>query len=219
MGAEDLTASLEKAVRLLECERAQVANEIHDGLLPLLFASSASLANLIERPDNDIPEEVRDRLTRTLAWIDDARAAGRRLMTETYPPELRHTAWTQAAKDTAMQLLGDLSQRISWQLDANVDRLSDPLAFAAYRIVVESIRNALMHGEATEVVITANQTDKQFELNIDDNGCGFDPAEPMAGRFGIRSMIGRAQLVGGRLSIDSKPGGPTKIHLVVPIVG
>lgn len=200
---------------MIEAERAQIAHEIHDSVLPLLFAASASLSGLVEGSRDDLSPELRQRLEQTLGWIGDAMQVGRRMLTEIYPPELQNTTWTLAAIDTVNRLLGDLSKRVRWDLDVEVNHVVDPIALAAYRIVVESIRNALGHGGATEVVVTGKHDDREFQVMVRDNGSGFDPSQIPAERFGIRSMIGRAELVGGTLQIDTAAGGPTSVTFTI----
>jgi signal transduction histidine kinase len=57
-----------------------------------------------------------------------------------------------------------------------------------------------------------------WDLRITDDGVGFDPASPRRG-FGLLSMEERAQLLGGRLRIDSEPGRGSRVHLHVPQSG
>ena len=206
-----MNESLDQAARVIEAERAQIGHEIHDGLLPLLFASSASLSGLIDHFGGDLPPDVRKRLEQALAWIEDAMQAGRRLLTEIYPPELQRTSWSLAAVDAVERLLGQSSERVNWQLEPSVHEVSEPVALAAYRIVVEAIRNAVGHGEASEVVVSGMQDDNELRVTVSDNGCGFDPDQIPAERFGVRAMRGRARLVGGNLRIESVSGGPTRV--------
>lgn len=202
--------SLELATRLIEMERAQVGHEIHDALLPLIFAASAGVSSLADRDGAD-----RERLRQIAAWLEDAMQTGRRLLTQVYPPELVDSVWTQAAKDTLERLFPQETSSIRWQVDSAINDLSRPTAFAAYRIVVEAVRNAIGHGKATEVTIEAQTKPSGFCVLIRDNGCGFEPAQVPQDRFGLRAMMGRAALVGGSLWVDSAPGGPTTITFEV----
>jgi signal transduction histidine kinase len=207
-----LNKSLDQAARLIEAERAMVANEIHDGVLPLLFGASASLASLLENSGDELTQPVRERIEQTKGWIDDAMQRGRQILTETYPPELERTAWSVAAIDTVGRLLGESAVRVKWQLDDNLHQLPYAVAGAAYRIVVEAVRNAIRHGNASEVVVAGAWQRDRFCITVRDNGKGFDPANIPEGHFGVRSMRGRAELVGGDLTIDSKTGGPTEVR-------
>ncbi len=200
------------AARLIEAERAQVAHEIHDGVLPLLFGASASLTSLLENSGDELTQPVRERIEQTKVWIDEAMQRGRQILTETYPPELKRTAWTIAAIDTVNRLLGELAVRVKWQLGDELHQLPDAVAGAAYRIVVEAVRNAIRHGNASEVVVAGTRHGDRLRVTVRDNGKGFDPANIPEGHFGIRSMRGRAELVGGDLTIDSETGGPTEVR-------
>jgi signal transduction histidine kinase len=166
----------------------------------------------LENSGDELTRPVRERLEQTKGWIDEAMQRGRQILTETYPPELKRTAWSIAAMDTVNRLLGELSGRVSWQLGSDLHQLPDAVAGAAYRIVVEAVRNAIHHGNASEVVVAGTRQGDRFRITVRDNGKGFDPAQVPEGHFGVRSMRGRAELVGGDLTIDSQTGGPTEVR-------
>lgn len=200
--------NLDQATRQLEVERAQIGHEIHDGLLPLIFAASSAVSSVIDQAESD---DARQRLQQASDWLADAMQFGRRLLTEVYPPELAGTTWTAAASDALQRLIDPGTTTIDWQIDDEASDVAATDAAAAYRIVVEAVRNAIRHGQATEVKVSARCHQAGLQVVIQDNGGGFLPAEIPDDRYGIRSMKGRAALVGGRLAIESKPGGPTTV--------
>lgn len=206
-----MNESLQQAARLIETERAQIASEVHDGLLPLLFAASATLSNLMDQATVSGSPQAQRQLQQARDWIDQARQTGRNLLAAIYPPELQQMSWSRAAVDVTGRLFGDAAQQVHWQLDPLVDQLPEAIALAAYRIVVEAVRNALRHAKASEVQVIAERLENQLRITIFDNGKGFDPHQVAADRYGLRSMKGRAQFVGGELLITSAPGGPTSI--------
>ena len=65
--------------------------------------------------------------------------AGRRLLTEIYPPELLGTLWVRAAKDSVGRIWGDNKVDITWQVDEAAQDTTKHVALAAYRIVVEAV--------------------------------------------------------------------------------
>ena len=83
--------------------------------------------------------------------------------------------------------------------------------------VKEALNNALKHAQPTEIVLGANTAGRQMEIFIQDNGAGFDAAAVAAGseRNGLKNMRRRIEKLGGRLSVDTKPGGGTTIRLTV----
>lgn len=202
---------LEHATRLIDLERAQVGHEIHDALLPLIFAASARLHSLAADDKVAASVETREKLRQAAEWLDEAMQVGRRILTQVYPPELVEKIWSNVARDTLERLFGETSSSIQWQIDPATNETSPLIATAAYRIVVEAVRNAIRHGKASEITVLAEQHDAGIRILIQDNGCGFDPTRVAQDRFGIRTMFGRAQLAGGQIAIDSKIGGPTKV--------
>ncbi len=214
-----MNARLDQASRLIEIERAQIGHEIHDALLPLIFAASASIGRMIDDSDSDpesIASDQQQRLTQIASWLDEAMQTGRRLLTQVYPPELAAQNWTATAAADIERLLGDQHSIVSWDVDPQINRIEQHLALAAYRIVIEAIRNAIRHGNATNVSVRGSKVADHWQIEVSDNGSGFDATNIPSDRFGIRSMIGRAELAGGTLNIHSKPGGPTTIAFRFP---
>ena len=200
--------------QLIELERAQIGHEIHDALLPLLFAASSGVASAIDHlPDN--ASESKQTLIQTSTWLVDAMQTARRLLKEIYPPQLVGSRWIRAAKDTIARLLEDSAVCIDWNTDQGVEDTSQQVALAAYRITVESIRNAIRHGQSKHIQINATKDDDKIEIVIRDDGNGFDSTKIPSDCFGIQAMRGRAALVGGSLGIDSQPGGPTIVTFKV----
>lgn len=196
---------------LIDLERSQIGHDIHDLLLPLIFAASANLQSL---PDQLSDPKAGKRIKEALDWLQQALATGRNLLTEIYPAELDQLTWLAAAKDTARRLCGD-SVEVIWIVDP-ASPICDPkwsrdLAATAYRVLVEALRNATRHGQAAKITVYC-QVD---QLVIVDDGIGFRPQDVPAGHFGIRAMKGRARLVGKQLTVDSKPGGPTTVRLTL----
>ncbi len=188
----------------MDAERAQIANEIHDSLLPLIVGARAAVeSHLQSPPSSDDPD---DRLQQALEWLSQAARIGRDLLVVAYPPELDRTNWLDAVKHVANGVLSETTT-ITWHVAPACYGYEKPIASAAYRIVVEAIRNAVQHAGATEITIAANSE----HVTITDNGGGFDPAAVAPGHFGIRSMKARASLAGGKLLIQSQPGTSTSI--------
>jgi signal transduction histidine kinase len=210
-----------RLTELVELERAQIGSEIHDGLLPLIFAASASASSLLL--DTSIDEGLRGRLQQIADWLAEAMATGRRMLTQIYPPELQGVPWSQAAKDALDRFLASASSqehsasqqsstpRLHWDLESELETASADLSLIAYRIVVEAVRNAIHHGKATDVSIRGRAEGDTWTIVIHDNGAGFDPDTIADDRFGIRSMRCRAALADGKLQIDSQPGRGTTV--------
>lgn len=96
--------------------------------------------------------------------------------------------------------------------------LSSETESEIYRIVIESLNNSLKHASATEVRVTLEARERQFVLEVADNGCGFDPSGiTKNGGIGLKSMQERAKVLRGDLLVSSAPGEGTLIKLVAPL--
>ena len=100
--------------------------------------------------------------------------------------------------------------------DASPEALPGPGdATHLFRIAQEAVANALLHGGARHIAVRLRQDDRVIELRIEDDGRGFDPAQP-GGGLGLRLMHYRARLMAGRLSISRRPDGGMSVVCAVP---
>ena len=84
---------------------------------------------------------------------------------------------------------------------------------AIYRICQESLNNIAKHAAASTVEIEVKQEPHAIELSIRDDGRGFKPGIAGSGHYGLGMMQERAEAVGVRLSIASRPGHGTELSL------
>ncbi|MGN6361703.1 MAG: sensor histidine kinase, partial [Thermomicrobiales bacterium] len=88
-----------------------------------------------------------------------------------------------------------------------------------FRIAQEALNNTVKHAAATHVTVQLTTGPAAVTLLVEDDGKGFDPAVPLRGNaFGTRGMRERAAILGGTFSIDSHPGGGTRVLVTVPRV-
>jgi signal transduction histidine kinase len=103
------------------------------------------------------------------------------------------------------------------EVDDDLGVMTASQQIALVRVAQEALTNVREHSEATEVRLTARVTAQGVSLVIADNGRGFDVARaPTRGRLGLAGMDERVRLLGGRLTIESRPGGPTRVEATIP---
>ena len=90
-------------------------------------------------------------------------------------------------------------------------------SLALYRIAQEALTNARRHASADHVRLNLEMDDGQLVLRIEDDGSGFDSSARELNRHGLAGIAHRIQMLGGQLTIDSKPGQGTCIEARVPI--
>jgi signal transduction histidine kinase len=87
-------------------------------------------------------------------------------------------------------------------------------------VVKEAVHNAVRHARPKKIEIAGKITAQQIRLTVTDDGKGFDIANspgPREGHFGLQGVKERLTWLNGTLSIQSKPGGPTRIGLTMPL--
>jgi signal transduction histidine kinase len=83
----------------------------------------------------------------------------------------------------------------------------------AYRIVQEALNNIARHADASQVSLTLSCRPERVELQIQDDGVGFEPGELSAEHLGLRIMKERAEAIEAELSIQSNPGLGTAVYV------
>ena len=92
-------------------------------------------------------------------------------------------------------------------------RLPAAVEATAYYVVAEALANVAKHARATNATITGHLEKDRLVVEIHDDGCG--GADP-AGGSGLTGLADRLAVVGGRLSLSSPVGGPTRMRVEIP---
>jgi two-component system, NarL family, sensor histidine kinase UhpB len=103
-----------------------------------------------------------------------------------------------------------------------VPDVSGEVAIACFRIVQEALTNVVRHARAKHAWIELSQSDRLLELEVRDDGEGFDVPRTLeraasGGNLGLIGMRERVQILGGRLEINSQPGQGTRIRVQLPL--
>lgn len=201
-----------------EAERSRLAREIHDGPAQAL-ANAILQIEVVERLMARDPalagaelRLLRDVLRRELVDV-------RTYVSHLRPPILADLGLSGAIRDTAEQVAGILEIPIAVDLDPAIDELPTAVDMAVLRIIQESLQNVRKHARASRVTIRASMDSGDLVLDIQDDGNGFVPTGAAAvGRraFGIQFMQERAQSIGARLEVRSRPEDGTRVRLVIP---
>lgn len=194
--------------------RARWARELHDetlqGLTGIRMVLSAALArddvNALHRAAEAADAHLGEEMRKLRYLIAELRPAA--LDDLGLGPAIESLAKRQAA-------IGGFSLDVDLDLGSD-QRLALDTETAIYRIVQEALSNAVKHAQADRVLLQVRQRAHQVELEVEDDGRGFDPAAVSAG-FGLTGMRERALLAGGRLTVDSEDGGPTCVTAVLPL--
>jgi signal transduction histidine kinase len=114
-----------------------------------------------------------------------------------------------------------MSERQGVQIDFRSEgipkKLPQEITFCLFRVLQESLQNALKHSGSRVVEVSLRGVSNGIELTVGDSGVGFDIEKAITGRgLGLTSMQERLKLVHGELSIESQPQCGTLVHATVP---
>jgi signal transduction histidine kinase len=209
---------LRHSLRASEEERKRWARELHDETLQELGALKMMLETARQ---TESAEVLLNAVGQAVDQIDLSIRGLQSLITE-----LRPAALDELGVEPALEALIARTRSITGlEIDARIE-LADPsgrqptrlaleISTAIYRLVQESLTNALKHADAERAWVDVVEGDETVTVTVRDDGKGFDPERAHDG-FGLVGMRERVGLVGGRLTIESAPGHGTSVRAEVP---
>jgi PAS domain S-box-containing protein len=198
-------------------ERHRLARELHDSVTQSLF-SLTLLAEAGRRLAGmgDLAR-VQTQVARLGATAQQALKEMRLLVYQLRPLELEREGLVGALQ----QRLDAVERRAGVEARLLVEgamQLPPAVEEELYRIAREALNNALKHAMATSVVVRIRVENGQLELDITDNGTGFDlNAAGDRGGLGLVGMRERAERLGGMLTIQSTPGHGSQVHVRISV--
>jgi signal transduction histidine kinase len=205
----------------LQRRLVRIALDLHDGPLQDLAALGFMLGNLrqtLEALPADTSEaaaqlaDVHLQLARVERVIRAVAAQG----------ESKHDP--QTLLELVDQEIGRFRTRSTAAVEVDIDGQVEPETasqrIAIHSVLREALENILRHSRATRVQVALAARGDTIQLRVSDNGTGFDPSVLVGPhharqRLGVRGMRRRLDLIGGRLEVESRPGGPTSITATV----
>ncbi len=207
-------------------QRIEIAGQIHDQIIPPLFAARMQLEALASKlrvasdSDKTLPASaVLSSVDRAADFVVQSMMAARELLSDVSPPTTGERYWQQQIElvsDLLSTRVDDDGQPVMLEVSGDFlwDAMPAEASIVVTNIVTEAIRNAIRHSNAGKIdVVIAPPPNRQIE--VIDNGTGFDPAS-IKSNHGMMLMKSRAKSIGGQLKIDSQVGGPTRLIITWP---
>ena len=221
---EQLAASEREAGRAQERER--LAHEIHDTVAQNL----SSIQMLLHAAERDLKATglSEEELEAPMKRMEAARRAASNNLAETRamiaaltPAGLRQASLSEALERIARDFSAASDMNIEVETHGEAGALPMRTEAGLLRIAQGAVSNAVQHSGATRVRVTLNYEADGARLDVVDNGVGFDVAAQAGkpaglGHLGLDAMRSRAAELGGELTIESAPGGPTALSVAVP---
>jgi PAS domain S-box-containing protein len=198
-----LRASRARLVEVADAERKRIQRNLHDGAQQRLTAVLLTLGRVRESP------QERSEL---LALAIDELATGlqeiRELAGGLHPPVLSERGLAAALK--ALAIATPLPVDVQALPGGSLDEQAEA---AAYYVVAEAFANVQKHAGASRIVVRAEAEDGRLVVEVADDGVGGADAEGT----GLRGLADRVEALGGRLALDSPPGGGTRLTAEIPL--
>ena len=201
-----------------EAERSRLAQEIHDGPAQAL-SNTIFQVEYIERVIESDPLLARTELRYLRELLRRELGDVRAFISQLRPPLLDQLGLDGAIDDTVEHMRTLTGLEITTELTAPADVLGDGQRTVALRVAQEALQNVRKHAAATHVAVVTRFADGNWVLEVRDDGRGFDIGAVAArGRrnFGLQFMRERAELIGARFDVRSRPDGGTVVRLAIP---
>ncbi|MDZ4277750.1 MAG: GAF domain-containing sensor histidine kinase, partial [Dehalococcoidia bacterium] len=199
-------------------ERDRIGMDLHDGVIQSLYATGLKLEGCLEDLE-DAPAAVAPELQGAIQQLNLVIADIRSYVMNLLPSVLADTELAGAGGGLLQELRANdlLDVELAEQPGA-CRGLSEEQVRSLFLVAQESLTNVRRHANATRVSARIEQQGGRLRMTIADNGVGFDPERPAAGR-GVHNMRERLAELGGTLEVCSQEGAGTQVVAEVPALG
>jgi signal transduction histidine kinase len=196
-----------------ENERGFLARELHDELGALLTAAKLDAARLKSRLATS--PEATERLQHLTELLNSGIALKRRIIEDLRPSSLSNLGLV-----ASLEILGrEFADRSGVQVEMALEpvNLDEGNQLTIYRMVQESLTNIGKYAKASEATIVLKNYGSHVQVEVEDNGHGFDVNKMKPATHGLAGMRHRVEAARGKLSISSTPGTGTLLRAVLPV--
>lgn len=202
-------------ISALEKERARVAHDLHDEIGPRLSAIKMRINSF-----DLVEEEDQVELTTINNQVDEMLKQVREISFGLMPSSLLRKGLVTAIAEFSDNFnKGTSPMKIIFH-SVGSEKPADEISVHIYRIVQEAVQNALKYSQASKIDIVADfSAERILNLKISDDGIGFDQRTTVkeSTGFGLRSLLSRTELVGGKMYLETEPGKGVKYEFIIPL--
>jgi signal transduction histidine kinase len=196
----------------IEQARRRLAVDLHDGLGQALALANIKLGMLRERGE---AAQLAPRVREIEDIIAEARKQSKEMTWQLSPPVLYEVGLVAAIRGLARDLEGRYGLGVMVQDEGECTGLDEETRISLFRSVNELLINVAKHAKIDRASVRISNWVKDVMIIVEDHGVGFDPSSD-ASEYGLFTVRERMHHLGGILTIASRPGGGTKVTLVVP---
>ena len=215
---ENLRRRYQRQIRAaaLQEERHRLARDLHDSIKQQIFAIQTAAATAQTRFDSDAAG-TRAALEQVRASAREAMAEMEAMLDQLHAAPLENAGLVASLRKQCEALGFRTGAKVEFEPGALPDNLEvEPGAQEAlFRVAQEALANVARHARAARVRVVLSTTQRQMKLTIEDDGAGFDIAQPARG-MGLANIEARAAEFGGTFDLSSTSGGGTRVEVAVP---
>jgi signal transduction histidine kinase len=211
----ELSALSNHLQALSEREKSDLARKLHDELGGLLTAAKMDLSWLQSRLEG---AAIQDRLSQLGGVLDEAMNLKRQVVEELRPSLLDHFGLPTAVRAYVESTCAKAGLTSRVIIEHACEAMPKDTAIALFRVIQEGLSNIMRHAKARTVTLQMNGNGQRCRIVLADDGQGFDSNSPQfRWSHGLMGMRQRAESLGGKLDIQSAPGGGTTVQVEVPL--
>ncbi len=199
-------------------ERNRLAREIHDTLAQGLAGIALQLetADALLAADRE-PPAVRRALEQAIRLTRSNLEEARRSVMDLRAVPLEGSSLSQALQALAEEFQEKHALQVIFESSGGARPLPVRIEAGLYRIAEEALTNVTQHAHADHVYLKLLVFTDKVQLEVIDDGKGFEPQQIPSNRFGLVGLNERAKLMGGKLAIRSEPGTGTEVIVEVDL--
>lgn len=221
----DIGRSGSRLLALTEEELQRIVLDVHDGPVQYLFAALAQLTALRARLEADgARSSYVAPVVRAVESVEAALSDIRRTVSAFRTPELGERGLTAVMEELVAGHETRTGSSVELTIEPELPTVPLAATVAVYRIVQEALSNVERHAGVKDARVRVWTESERLHAEITDAGRGFTPptldgpdATNLPAHIGLRGMRERVALVRGTLSVESHPGGGTRVHAEVPL--
>lgn len=198
-----------KLINAQEQERKRIALDLHDGISQTLSAIKFNLEAEISSIDHKQTDEIQTGLKEVVTKMRGALEDVRRISMDLWPSMLDDLGFISTIHWLVREYQTQRTD-IKWELDLQLEEqdIREDLKITVFRILQESLNNAMKYSKASQVEISIYTNKDKIYLAVEDNGQGFNiESARLLNGIGLRSMQERIDLTRGKLQILSSGEG------------
>ena len=196
-------------------EQKRISEELHDGVLGKMMGSRLVLTGLNQKDEKEAKEQRKNAIDALQEVEKEIRAISHELSHNAYE-KINNFILSVQDLLISVEQTSNIACNLVYDREWEWDYLQGDIKINTYRIIQESVQNAIKHAKCNNITITFIAKKSNIDIRISDDGSGFRKIRSKRG-IGMRNIASRMENLKGKWHIDSVQGKGTTIHLQIPV--